>query len=73
MKEYLKKKNQLRYQKSSVQLKIYNYFKNVVEENISQEFRLINIDITRNHLNEEIQQNELISENIRNTKKFARL
>ena len=47
MKKYLKKKNQLRYQKCLASLKIfrstkwiYNYFKNMVEENISQEFRL---------------------------------
>ena len=31
------------------------------EENISQEFRLKNIDETRNYLIEEINQNELIS------------
>ena len=41
--------------------KIYNYFKNKVEENISQEFRLKNIDETRNYILEEIEQNELIS------------
>ena len=33
----------------------------MVEENISQEFRLKNIDETRNHLIEEINRNELIS------------
>ena len=33
----------------------------MVEENISQEFRLKNIDETRNYLIEEINQNELIS------------
>ena len=38
-----------------------NYFKNIVEENISQEFRLKNIDETRNYLLEEIEQNELMS------------
>ena len=32
------------------------------EENISKEFRLKNIDETRNYLIEEINQNELISE-----------
>ena len=42
-------------------MKIYNYFKNMVEENISQEFRLKNIDETRNYLIEEINQNELMS------------
>ena len=30
-----------------VYLKIYNYFKNVVEENIRQELRLKNIDKTK--------------------------
>ena len=29
-------------------MKIYNYFKNMVEENISQDFKLKNIDETRN-------------------------
>ena len=33
----------------------------MAEENISQEFRLKNIDKTRNYLIEEIKQNELIS------------
>ena len=33
----------------------------MVEENISQEFRLKNIDETRNYLMEEIKQNELMS------------
>ena len=33
----------------------------MVEENISQEFRLKNIDETRNYLLEEIKQNELMS------------
>ena len=33
----------------------------MVEENISQEFRLKNIDETRNYLIEEINQNDLIS------------
>ena len=33
----------------------------MVEENISQEFRLKNIDETRNHLIEGINRNELIS------------
>ena len=42
-------------------MKIYNYFKNMAEENISQEFRLKNIDETRNYLIEEINQNELTS------------
>ena len=33
----------------------------MVEENISQEFRLKNIDETRNYLIEEIKQNQLVS------------
>ena len=33
----------------------------MVEKNISQEFRLKNIDKTRNYFLEEIKQNELIS------------
>ena len=33
----------------------------MVEENISQEFRLKNIDETRNYFFEEIKQNELMS------------
>ena len=37
-------------------LKIYNYFKNM-----SQEFRLKNINVTRNYFLEEIEQNELMS------------
>ena len=42
-------------------MKIYNYFKDMLEENISQEFRLKNIDETRNYFLEEIKQNELMS------------
>ena len=41
--------------------KIYNCFKTMVEESISQEFRLKNIDETRNYFLEEIEQNELMS------------
>ena len=37
-------------------MKIYNYLKN-----INQEFRLENIDETRNYLLEEVKQNELMS------------
>ena len=33
----------------------------MAEENISQEFRLKNIDETRNYFHEEIKQNELMS------------
>ena len=46
MKKYLKKKNKL----ILVHLKIYNYFKTTVEENRNQEFRLKNVDETRNYL-----------------------
>ena len=46
-----------------VELKVYNYFENMVEENISQEFRLKNIDKTRNYFFEEIKKNELRSRN----------
>ena len=42
-------------------MKIYNYFKNMVEENISQEFRLKNIDETKNYFLEEIKQNDLVN------------
>ena len=38
----------------------------MVEENISQEFRLKNVDETRNYLFEEINRNELISKKHRN-------
>ena len=34
--------------------KIYNYFKNMAEVNISREFRLKNIGERRNYLTEEI-------------------
>ena len=44
-------------------MKIYYYFKNMAEENLSQEFRLKNIDETRNYLIEEINPNKLISKN----------
>ena len=33
---------------------MYNYFKNMVEENVNREFRLKNIDETRNYFTEEI-------------------
>ena len=42
-------------------MKVYNYFKNMAEENISQEFRLENITETRNYLIEEINRNQLVS------------
>ena len=40
---------------------IYNYFKNVAEENINEELRLKIIDGTRNYFLEEVKQNKLIS------------
>ena len=40
---------------------IYNYCKNVDEENINKEFRLKNIDETRNYLIEETNRNKLMS------------
>ena len=39
MNKYLKKKYEFKYLKFLVELKVYNYFKNVVEEKKSQEFR----------------------------------
>ena len=33
-----------------VWLKIYNYFENMAEENITQEFRLKNINETKNYV-----------------------
>ena len=42
-------------------MKIYNYFKNMAEENISQEFSLKKIDETKSYLIEEINRNELMS------------
>ena len=61
MKKYLKKKNQLKYYKFLVYLKIYNYFENMVEQNISQELRLKNRDEAGNYFLKEIEQNELMS------------
>ena len=42
---------------------IYNYFikADMAEQNISEEFRLKDIDGTRNYLIEEINQNDLMS------------
>ena len=42
-------------------MKIYNYFKNIVIQNTSQEFRLKSEDETINYFLEEIQWNELMS------------
>ena len=61
MKNYLQKNNQLRYNRFLVQLKICNYFKNMAEVNISQEFRLKYVDETRNYFIKEKYQDELMS------------
>ena len=47
-------------------MKICNYFKNIVEEDISQEFRLKDIDETRNYFIEKIKRNKLITKNYKN-------
>ena len=39
---------------------MHNYFKNIVEENISQEFRLKDIDETRNYFIEDMKQSEFL-------------
>ena len=44
-----------------IDLKTYNYFKNTLEESMSQEFRLKNIDVKINDFLKETEQNELIS------------
>ena len=44
-------------------MKIHNYFKNMTEETIRQEFSVKYIDETRNYLIEEINQHELIGKN----------
>ena len=56
MKIYLTKKNQLRYWKVLVYLKIYHYFKKYKPRII-----LKDINEIRNYFHEEIEQNELIS------------
>ena len=40
---------------------IYTYYQNIVEENISQEFRFKNIDKTRHYFLEVLKHNELMS------------
>ena len=42
-------------------MKIYDYFKNTIEKNIRQEFKLRNIDETRNYFVDETDQNESMS------------
>ena len=44
MKKLFKEEESMEILKFLVQLKIYDYCKNMVEENISQDFRLKNID-----------------------------
>ena len=46
-------------------MKINNCFKDVAEEDISQEFRLKNIDEIRNHFIEEIDEHELMSKKLK--------
>ena len=41
-------------------MKIHNYCKNMVQENIIEEFILKNIDDTRNYFLEDIKQNDLM-------------
>ena len=53
MRTYLKKKNQLKYWKLLAQLIIYKSIRKhiiISEGNMSQQFRLKNIDKTKNHL-----------------------
>ena len=52
--------NELIYYKFLVYLKIYNYFKNMAEENTIQESILKNIDGKRNYFLEEIKENVLM-------------
>ena len=51
---------------------IYNYFikADMAEQNISEEFRLKDIDGTRNYLIEEINQNDLMSKKLRSIKRL---
>ena len=45
-------------------MKIYSCFKNIDIKNISQEFRLKNMDKTRNYFLEEIYQNKLMTKTL---------
>ena len=47
-------------------IEIFNYFKNMVEENISQKFRLKKLDDTRYCFLEEMELNELMSKKYEN-------
>ena len=48
-----------------ISLKVYNYFDNMVKR-IGQEFRLKNMDETKNFFVEAIKQNELVSNKHKN-------
>ena len=58
---YLKKKNQLNYEKFLGKLKIYNYLIKNRGKNASLGFRLKIIDETRNYLLQETKHNGLVS------------
>ena len=51
-------------------MKISDYFKNVVEENIGQEFRLKNIEETRNYFLDGIKQKNW---RVKSTKRFLQI
>ena len=61
MKKIFKEEESIEIWKILGQLRIYNCLKNIVEENISQEFRLENIDETKNYLIDEFNRNEPMS------------
>ena len=53
-------------EKSIEILKIYNHFQNIAKEKITHEFRLKEIDETKNSFIKEIKQNELLSKKHKN-------
>ena len=61
MKKLFKEEESMEILTFVVQLKIYDYCKNMVEENISQNFRLKNIDEAKNYFVKKIEQNKLVS------------
>ena len=61
MKKLFKEEESMEILTFVVQLKIYDYCKNMVEENISQDFRLKNIDEAKNYFVKKIEQNKLVS------------
>ena len=67
MKKIFKEKEWIEILKILGFIKNYYYFKNMSRENISQEFRLKEMNETRNYFIEKIMQNELI----RSTEKFV--